>query len=459
MYCSAADCFKCLIRRGVRHGAIALMLATAAFSPLLQAATVEGVRVWRAPDHTRIVFDLSGPVEHRLFTLDNPRRVVVDIPGARLQASIDGLPWSDTPVQGLRSAVQGNNDLRVVLDLKESVDPRSFFLQRQAGAADRLVIDLHDRGAAQERTVRTVRTDTTSSGRRDIIVAVDAGHGGEDPGAIGPGGLREKDVVLDISRQLVQLINARPGFQAHLVRTGDYYIPLRRRRDIAREMNADLFVSVHADAFHNPAARGASVFALSRRGATSETARFLAQRENEADLIGGVGGVSLNDKDEMLAGVLVDLSMTATLSSSLDVGQQVLDSMGTMARLHKNTVEQAGFAVLRSPDVPSILVETGFISNPEEARKLATASYRRQMAQSLDRGVAQYFLRQPPPGTLIAWQKENGQLAAREHVISRGDTLSGIARRYNVSVARLQQENGLNGHTIRVGQVLRIPAS
>ncbi|MDQ2076372.1 N-acetylmuramoyl-L-alanine amidase [Marinimicrobium sp. ABcell2] len=429
------------------------------FAPVIHAADVDNVRLWRAPDHTRLVLDLSGPVEHKVFRLSNPDRLVVDISAARLKTTFSELSLDDTPIRNIRSAHREDNTLRVVLDLREQVQPRSFFLKKQAGVGDRLVIDLHDREpstTAQRRAPRP--TQNTNDGRRDIIIAVDAGHGGEDPGAIGPGGLFEKNVVMDISERLVERLNAIPGYKAQLIRTGDYYVSLRDRRNIARRMQADLMISVHADAFTHPSANGASVFALSRRGATSESARFLAQRENEADLIGGVGSVSLDDKDELLAGVLVDLSMTATLSTSLEVGSKVLNSMGGIARLHKPTVEQAGFAVLMSPDVPSILVETGFISNPSEAAKLATVSYRRQMAATLAQGIESYFNSNPPDGTLLAWRQRNGG-SEQEYVIARGDTLSEIARRYDVSVRDILQANGLSDHRIRVGQTLRIPSS
>jgi len=450
------------------------------FAQLAEATVVvEGIRVWRAPDHTRIVLDLSGPVEHVIAPLSNPERLVLDIPNTRIQANPDALPLADTPVAKIRSAMHNQTDLRMVFDLKTKVQPRSFTLKPHGGNRDRLVVDLYDiKGttpAASTARVESVSPAPTATrlppstppvnvsaapaGQRNIVIAVDAGHGGEDPGAIGPGRLREKDITLDISKQLVAAINAEPGFEAQLVRTGDYFIPLKKRRDIARNMQADLFVSIHADAFTKPSARGASVFALSRHGATSETARFLAQRENESDLIGGVGGISLEDKDEVLASVLVDLSMTSTLNESLKVGQQVLSSMGRMATLHKPHVEQAGFMVLKSPDVPSILVETGFISNPEEARKLGTPAYRKQMAQAVFSGVRQYFIQSPPPGTLIASMRADGKQLVREHVIVRGDTLTGIAQRYNVSVNQLVAYNGIKSDSIKVGQTLKIPAS
>ncbi|MES2823434.1 MAG: N-acetylmuramoyl-L-alanine amidase [Pseudomonadota bacterium] len=298
-------------------------------------------------------------------------------------------------------------------------------------------------------------------GKREILIAVDAGHGGEDSGALGPKGLREKDVTLAIAKELVSIIKAKPGFSAQLTRSSDFFIPLQKRRKIARDMKADLFVSIHADAFTNPAAKGASVFALSRRGATSEAARFLAQRENESDLFGGIGGVSLDDKDAVLAGVLVDLSMTATVNSSLQVGDSVLDSIADIAPLHARHVEQAGFMVLKSPDVPSILVETGFISNKEEARKLALPAYRTQMAQAVFKGVHQYFLQNPPAGTYIAALQfgDKAEAMERQHRVAPGDTLTHIASRYNVNVEQLLKYNGLNSPAVKVGQTIKIPES
>ncbi len=431
-----------------------------------QAASVDSVRLWRAPDHTRLVFDLSAPVEHKIFALQGPDRLVIDISQANLHARLSDLALADTPIEQVRSAARNNNDLRVVLDLKTSVKPRSFVLPKHGEKLDRLVIDLYDKTKVTKKTVIT----ETRQRQRDIVIAVDAGHGGEDPGALGPKNhsrrIREKDVVFAISKELAAQLNRVKGYRAELVRQGDYYIPLKKRRDIAREKRADLFVSIHADAFKHPQASGASVFALSNRGATSETARFLAKRENDADLIGGVGGVSLDDKERVLASVLVDLSMTAALSSSLEVGGDVLKAMGGVARLHKRHVEQAGFAVLKSPDVPSILVETGFVSNPREAKNLDSRKYRRQLAGAIAEGVKRYFNRYPPADSYLAAVK-NGTVkpeaakrrTTKDHVIARGDTLSGIAKRYNVSVAELRSMNGLRGSMIRIGQRLKIPAS
>ncbi len=418
----------------------------------LLAASVDGIRLWRAPDHTRLVFDLGGPVEHKVFPLSNPDRLVIDIANAQLKNGLPDLSLENTPIKSIRSGVHNKQDLRIVLDLKEALKPRSFPLQSNEQYGDRLVVDLYDVEVRTEKTVKTI----TEDGNRDIIVAIDAGHGGEDPGALGPKRIQEKRVVLEISRKLARLIDATPGYRATLIRSGDYYIPLRKRTDIARERRADMFISIHADAFNHPSANGASVYALSRRGATSETARYLAGRENRADLIGGAGSVSLGDKDKMLASVLLDLSMTATLSSSLDVGSEVLKQVGGVTRLHKKQVEQAGFMVLKSPDIPSILVETGFISNPTEAKKLANSGYQQKMAKAIFKGVDRYFSSNPPAGTLLAARLGGSE---RVHVIANGDTLSGIASQYNISVRQLQRHNGLKNTRIRIGQRLKIPTS
>ena len=413
------------------------------------AVEVHEVRLWRAPDHTRIVFDLTGPADHKLIVLANPGRIVLDMEDASLKANLANLKLDNTPVARIRSGVREGDDLRVVLEVNASVDPRSFALKANDKAGDRLVLDLYDKQAKSAAVKKSVK----QSSKRDIIIAIDAGHGGEDPGALGPRKLREKDVVLAIAKELNALLKADKGFQPTMIRSGDYYVSLKGRRDLARRRQADLFVSIHADAFKRKEANGASVYALSTRGATSTAARYLAQRENSADL---VGGVSLSDKDDVLAGVLADLSMTSTLDTSLKLGSKVLRNVDSVAKLHKNNVEQAGFAVLKSPDIPSILVETGFISNPSESKKLATRSYQKKMARAIHRGIKDWFLDHPPSGTLVAWQKQQG---GREYTIARGDTLSAIAQRFNVSLSDLKNRNSISGSRIMVGQRLTIPTT
>ena len=439
------------------------------------AAQINSVRLWRAPDNTRLVFDLTGPVEHSVFTLDAPDRIVIDIKKTKLATELKGLTDGKSPITQVRTGNREADELRIVLDISEQVTPKSFTLAPNQQYGHRLVVDLFD--IAPNSNIKTTTpqpvtqpskvlpspklSNLPTSSKRDIIVAIDAGHGGEDPGAIGPGGLREKDVVLNIAKELQRQINAEKGFRAELVRTGDYFIPLRRRTDIARKKGADLFVSIHADAAPRAAAFGASVFALSDSGATSETARWLADSENRSDLIGGAGNVKLHDKDAMLAGVLLDLSMTASLSSSLDVGQKILSNMGRITPLHKKRVEQAGFMVLKSPDMPSILVETGFISNPNESKKLANKSHQQALARSIHSGIRQFFQQNPPPGSYVAWLRDSGKLAIgpREHVVRKGESVSLLAERYQVSPAQLRSANKLKTDVLKIGQILTVPAT
>ena len=466
------------MRIGARFIAVGVVMAAMAVEALA-ASDVRSVRLWRAPDNTRLVFDLSGPVQHSVFTLSAPNRIVIDVEGAKLATQFDQLALSNTPITGVRSAQRTADDLRVVIDLSAPVTPKSFTLAPNQQYGHRLVVDLFDQGAdvAPSAPANAVgaapqvpvtptqappKVAPVPGGKRDIVIAIDAGHGGEDPGALSPvKGQFEKHVTLAIAKELQRQINAEKGFRGELVRTGDYFIPLRKRTEIARKKGADLFVSIHADAAPRAAAFGASVYALSDRGATSETARWLADSENQSDLIGGAGNVSLDDKDRMLAGVLLDLSMTASLSSSLNVGQKVLSNMGQITPLHKRRVEQAGFMVLKSPDIPSILVETGFISNPNEARKLASSGHQQALSRSIVSGVRQFFQQNPPPGTYIAWLRDNGKIAQgpREHVVSSGESLALIAQRYQISLGALRSANSLRSDVIKIGQTLQIPAT
>ncbi|MDX1818503.1 MAG: N-acetylmuramoyl-L-alanine amidase [Marinobacter sp.] len=422
---------------------------------------IKDARIWPAPDHTRLVLDLTGPVEHNVFALSGPDRLVIDLKNASLKTNLDALDLSGSPIRQIRSAPRHGHDLRVVLDLKSAVKPRSFQLEPNQQYGHRLVVDLIDENGTriEKATQPTVTQDAT--GKRDVVVVVDPGHGGEDPGASGPHGTKEKDIVLKLAKKVAAIINQKPGYTAKLTRTGDYYVGLRNRTVLARKYNADLFVSIHADAFRTPQPRGASVFALSQRGATSETARWLAQSENRSDLIGGTGGVSLDGKDDMLAGVLLDLSMTASINASLGVGGSVLSNLDDVAKLHKSRVEQAAFVVLKSPDIPSILVESGFISNPREEKNLSTEWYRNRIANAVVSGIDEYFRKTPPPGTLLAWKKKHGDVSdgISQYRIQRGDTLSQVARENEVSVNELMRFNGLSDDRVMVGQTIRIPAS
>ncbi len=410
---------------------------------------VTGVRHWVSPDYTRMVFDVSESVEHKVFSLEKPDRLVVDLLASRLHTELPRTLAKDPYVARIRSSTRNGSDLRVVFDLNVPVRPKSFVLKPNSRYGHRLVVDLYAR-ASEQNQVREVRKSLADPllRSRDVVIAIDAGHGGEDPGAKGPSGVYEKDVTLAIAQKLARLVDREPGMKAVLIRNGDYYIGLRQRMRKAHQQRADLFVSIHADAFKNRGARGSSVFTLSQRGASSEAARWLAHSENAADLI---GGVSLDDKDDLLASVLLDLSQAATMEASNEVASELLAELRQVGKMHKRHVQQAGFMVLKSPDIPSVLVETAFISNPSEERKLNDSAHQQKLAQALLSGIRDYFLRSPPPGTLLAERK------SYEHIIERGDTLSDIAKQYRVSLNDLRKANRLKSDRIRVGQVLRIP--
>jgi N-acetylmuramoyl-L-alanine amidase len=360
-----------------------------------------------------------------------------------------------------------------VLDLTQGTRPKAFSLKPNDRYGHRLVIDLYevDTDVQKSRTTTPRNTPKTASKAvpktvarasspavkpvvvktstatplRELVIAIDAGHGGKDVGATGRRGTREKTVVLSISRKLAELIKKEPGMRPVLIRDGDYYLGLRQRIDKARKHNADLFISIHADAFRDSRARGSSVFVLSRRGASSEMARWIAAKENAADL---AGGVSLDDKDDMLTGVLLDLSQSATLAASHEVASNMLSGLKQLGKTHKSTVQRAGFMVLKSPDIPSILVETAFISNPTEENNLRNSRHQAKLAQAMLNGIRDYFDNHPPPGTMRV---------ARKHKIKRGDTLSDIAAAYQVSLNSLRGFNSLKTDRLRVGEMLRIP--
>lgn len=418
------------------------------------AVTVDSVRLHRAPDHTRIVFDLPEPVEHSLDKLANPDRVVVDLPNTELDFDMASLDISDSPIKGIRVGKHPHMT-RVVFDLNKAVRPRTNLLKPVSPHNWRLVLDLFDK---DPQTVKTVdKPDPDASEPRDMIVAIDPGHGGEDPGASGPGGLREKDVVLQIAKKVKARIDAQPGMKAVMVRDGDYYVPLAERRRIARQDNhADVFISIHADAFTDPRAHGASVFALSNRGATSARARYLAKMANESDKVAGVYEEEKDDSN--LLSVLADMRMSGSMAHSLYLGRQILAEMGQVTRLHggRDTVEQAAFVVLKEPEMVSVLVETGFISNKQEARDLRSSAHQEKLARSIVAGVERYFRTHPAPGSWFAAQRsQNGD----QYRIRPGDTLSGIARRHQVSEQSLRAANNIEDDRIIVGQTLVIPQS
>lgn len=363
------------------------------------AAPVEvlGLHIAPAGDHASLVFDLSAPAEYRIFTLSHPDRVVIDMDNTALQAA---LPAGQSVIKDLRSGIRSQSGLRVVLDTTVQTTPRS--LLRNTSAGTQLVVDLYpQKSVAARAPVLTARKAVPQTGR-DIVVAIDAGHGGIDSGARSPRGVMEKTITLQIARRLAAQVAGLPGFKPFLTRDGDYYLTLRQRIERARAAHADIFVSIHCDAAHDHYADGATVYALSLHGATSEHARLLAQRENDSDLL---GGVDLSDKSPMLASVLLDLSQTATIKASLEVGGRVAQQLARMGSMHRSQVQQAAFVVLKSPDIPSILVETDYISNPREARQLQNPAYQHKVASAILTGVHNYFDQYPPPGTELAMEK------------------------------------------------------
>jgi len=446
-----------------------LLLSDAAFAAKAQ---VKGFRMWASPESTRLVVDLSQSVSYILSTTSKPERVVIDIDQAKLSTSTTSLSYKNGAIKKLRTAEKKNNKLRLVLDLRHQIKPKSFLLKPNAKYGYRLVIDLEKVLNRTELSRPKIVKSVNSTKKRDLIVAIDAGHGGEDPGARGKRGTQEKKVVMAIARKLRDIVNRKKGLKAVMIRDGDYYISLRGRTKKARKLNADVFVSIHADAFKNPRARGSSVFILSSRGASSEAAKWLAKKENEADL---AGGVSLDDKDDMLAKMLLDLSQTATIEASTSVASRVLKGLKKIGKTHKSGVERAGFVVLKSPDIPSILVETGFISNPGEEKLLRTASYQKKLASAIFNGVDSYFRQYPTPGTIYAKDVEikkldnNSYVAIKKqaakktrvtkHKVTRGDTLIGISKKYRVSVSTIKKANRLKSNTLYLGKVLNIPRS
>ncbi len=400
-----------------------LLPATHWIAPVARAtaAQIVSARVWPAQEYTRVIVESAAPLAYRMSVLRDPQRIVLDLDDIELSSAIGQLPArvqaADPYLAGVRLGKKTPSGVRVVLDLKAEVTPDLFALSPAGEYGYRLVLDLYplvpldplmalleserkkERAAGDSAPVpmaprdRGTNPPPARNTARRITIAIDPGHGGEDPGAIGRRGTYEKDVVLAIAKKLKARIEAEPGMRAMLTRDDDYFVPLKERVQKARRVQADLFISIHADAFREARAHGSSVFALSENGATSAAARWLAQKENQADLI---GGVDLDRRDPVLARTLLDLSQTAQISDSLKVGRHVLDVIGTHNALHKNTVEQAGFAVLKAPDIPSILVETAFISNPDEELKLRSDRHQGKFAESIHAGVMRYFAKNPP---------------------------------------------------------------
>ncbi|MEO1890017.1 MAG: N-acetylmuramoyl-L-alanine amidase [Cycloclasticus sp.] len=423
-----------------------LLLSFPSFAAVKQ---IESLRFWTAPDHTRLVLGITSPVEHKIFSLNNPPRLVIDLKDVVLKTSMPAFSSNHKVVSLMRHAPRNKKDLRVVIDLKTNVNAKSFLLKPNADYGHRLVIDLYPESKQASKKPAVVKKASNIAQNSKWVVAIDAGHGGEDPGAKGYRGTREKVVVLAIAKKLAALVNQQPNMKAYLVRSGDYYIGLRKRMEKARRAKADLFISIHADAFRDQRARGSSVYVLSNRGAGSEAARWLADSANAADL---VGGVSLDDKDDMLASVLLDLSQNATEDASATVASEVLKNLKSVGHVHKKRVQRAGFMVLKSPDIPSILIETAFISNRKEEANLRSSRHQGKVAKAIMQGVKAYFANQQVPSI------PTSRIAKSTYKIKRGDTLSAIAVRHRVSLSSLKKLNKMQTSRIRIGQVIRIPS-
>jgi len=432
---------------------LVLVVLTVFASNVFAKTYIEGVRIWQAPDNTRLVFDLSHRVSHDLFTMKSPNRIVIDLKNTTLLTPISKLNIGENNelLRGVRTAKRNKNDLRIVLDLKKSVNPKSFVLSPNKDYGHRLVLDLFNNKHKSKKRKPKIKRFLGNS-PRDVIIAIDAGHGGDDPGAIGYRGTKEKKVVLQVAKKLARKINQQKGMKAVLVRKGDYFIGLGKRVEIARQVQADLFISLHADAFRTKKAKGSSVYVLSDNGASSEAAGWLANKENNSDLI---GGVSLGDKDDLLKLVLVDMVKNSTLEDSHRVAKQVLRKLKGVNSLHKNHVEKAGFRVLKAPDMPSILIEMAFISNPREEARLRSGNYQKKMSKAILRGVQSYFKTNAPPGTKLALMNRHQQ--QQQHKIASGETLSHIAKQYHVSIKGIRIANNLSSDKIKIGKILRIP--
>ena len=419
---------------------------------------ISGLRIAPGSDKTRIVLDLSAPPQFTYFTLKNPNRLVIDLADT---ADTADLSVQDTGalVRRLRYSTPKNAEsARIVIDLNHPSDPELFAIAPSGDYGHRLVVDLPGKSnVSGTAATSSVLIDSANNTRdRDIIVAIDAGHGGNDPGSIGPSGTYEKHITLSIAKKLGAMFDAEPGMRSVLVRSGDYYIYPTKRPEIAREKKADLLISIHADAFSQPEPRGGSVWVLSMRRADSELGRWLEKTERHSELLGGAAEViSDNASERYLAETIIGLSMDHSMSASYDLSEKVIGEMKQVTRLHKRAPQAASFAVLTAPDIPSILVEVGFISNPQEEKNLLWEEYRERLARSMFNATKRYFKQAPPDGTLWASYKERN----RQHKVRSGESLSLLAKRYNVKVSSIKEANDLNNDVVRIGQVLTIPST
>ena len=407
---------------------------------------INGVRVWPAPENTRVVFDLSEKPDYKYFSLSSPQRLVIDFYDSKSLFSFKNLAKNDRRIAKIRTSTpKSKKSVRVVLELSDNYRLTVFPLAPVGQYGNRLVVDLHEK-----KSKRKVVTSDSLQSNRDIVVAIVAGHGGEDPGSIGYKGSFEKRVTLKIAQKLANLINKQHGMKAVMIRTGDYYVNHDRKPKVARKNKADLLISIHADAYTSPKPSGASVLVQSPRRANSEFARLIANRQKESELLGGAGETIKKTKDTNLAITLADMKKEHTMKSSYEFATHVLKQLKTVTKLHKKKPEGLSLAVLKAPDIPSVLIETGFISNPNDEKKLNNAAHQQKLAKAIHKAVNNYFTQNPPEGTLLAANR------VIEHKITRGESLSVIANRYKVSVNHLKKTNNLNSNIVRIGQVLKI---
>lgn len=436
----------------VNAAAVFTWLACLLLSFTLQAQNnIDGLRIWPSPANTRLVFDLSQSPEFSYFTLSNPERLVIDIAHTSDKFNFNQVDNQSTLVKKLRYSTPKTKDgIRVVIELNKKLETTVFSLPPTAPYNDRLVIDISD----DKPPPPFILDAKTASSEREIVVVIDPGHGGEDPGSIGSGGSYEKDVTLSISKYLEAAINREPGMRAIMTRTGDYYISPNKRPAIARKHKADLLVSIHADAFVTPQPSGASVWVLSMSRANTELGRWMENTERHSELLGGAAEIIQDTASELyLTQALLDMSMDHSLTTSYDLSRDVIAQLKGITKMHKHVPQAASLAVLTSPDIASILVETGFISNPGEEKNLNNAKHRQKLAQSIFEGIKKHFKRTPPDGSL--WARLKNEHVT--HQVRSGESLSLLAQRYNVDVDQLKKANNLRNDVVRIGQILTIP--
>ncbi len=436
------------INIGSRQFALGVLLFIGFSLSAFASNRIDGIRVWPAPENTRIVFDLKNKPDYKYFTLSNPERLVIDFKNSQNKVSLSNLAKNDPRIKRIRtstSKVKGTT--RMVLELAENYQLTIFPLAPAGRYSNRLVVDLYD----TKKKPNIVNTVQKNNNKRDVVIAIVAGHGGEDPGSIGARGTYEKRVTLKIAKELAKLINNKKGMKAVMIRTGDYYVNHDRKTQLARQSKADLLISIHADAFTSSKPHGASVLVQSPRRANSEFTRWIANREKESEMLGGAGATIKKTKHENLAITLADMNKEYTMGSSYDFATHVIRQLKKVTKLHKKNPEGLSLAVLKSSDIPSVLIETGFISNPQEEKRLNNSHHQKRLAKAIYIAADNYFTRNPPKGTLLA------STGYKKHKVSSGESLSVLAQRYKVSVAKIKSINNLKSNTVRIGQTLKIP--